>query len=771
MAQSDSHLAPLLAALADPIFEIDLTGRVIFATPALALWTGREFDSTQPETSKPYLFSDALDSDQSARFQSALKRIAISKTDHATLDMRITPIEGEEAVPVEVKLVGIQGVTGKTTRIVGRIRDVSIETANEVAATVQHAHLLGLVENVAEACVIEGADGSVEMVNAAFCELFGVKAAPQSLVGTECRALFQAAAQLSKDKRAPAYMPIEHEEVVSETFSIGEQSVSHKAMPAESENGIAGRLHIFRVATSLAASNTPPQAAEKALSVTDALHLELIEKIARNLAIAVEGAGSAIHRAEQLELPSQVLEHFRRVESAARSAFAATAGLTDFTKLETNEITLSRSEFHLRESVACLLDYFMPTLEERGIRFKLRIEQDVPEHLVGDGARLVLAIRNLIDAELIHVEREGKISLTIEPEYSADGTVHLSFSVEHAQPKGALREKTLTATGLMQVSLARQVVRALANGSANNKIDVREKKESVAYQFAASFAFRHVEPARNRPTFFTLTGMSVLIVSADSAERKELADLARGWRMQPREADNASMALHLLDRMIDEDEAVPLIITSNKLPVQDGFALAFRIEHQPKLKDATIVMLARDGKAGDAMACRENGISAYLRHPIRPDQLNDALAAVMGIAEDAEATQTLVTRHSLREAKVGTVLVIDGNREQGKFAAQILKRKDYRVVTVESAEEAFVSLQQDIFDAVVVDASTPGFADAPGVATQLKAHISDNRVVPIIAAQSDYGKVGSDYHAVLTKPYERDALLEKIRGAIPERVG
>jgi CheY-like chemotaxis protein/PAS domain-containing protein len=793
MAQFDS----LLEALDDPVFELDLTGRVVYATPALALWTGRAFAASG--TAPSYSFADILTSDESSRFQKAFKRIAVSKTDHAVLDMRLTRVEVEgegerdsESVPVEVKLIGIAGPSGKTARIVGRIRDMSVEIAHEAAVNLQHTHLLGLVENITDACVIEDADGMIEMVNAAFCNLFDVKAAPQSLIGTECSALFEATGKSNKDQPLLTYPALDDVEARTNSFSLADVNVTHKILPVENDNGaegrrvvghrIAGRLHVF--SAEAIASNTPTIATNSNATavVSEALQMELIEKITRNLAIAVEGAGSAIHRAEQLELPGQVLEHFRRVESAARSAFAATAGLTDFTKLETNEITLSSSEFHLRESVAWLLEFFMPTFEERGIRIKLRIEQDVPEHLVGDGARLMLSIRNLIECELAHTEREAKISLTIEPEYAADNTVHLSFTVEHSQPKGAsanmARHKTLGATGLMQLSLARQISRAFSrslstqpDGAGLGKIVIRERKDSISYQFAAPFAFRDVVPPRTRPTFFTLSGMPVLIVSADTTERKQLAELVRGWRMHPREADNASMALHLLERLVDEEQAVPLIITSNNLPIQDGFALAFRIKHFPKLKDATIVMLARDGKAGDAMACRENGISAYLRHPIRPDQLNDAIAAVMGVADDAEATQTLVTRHSLREAKVGTVLVIDGNREQGKLAAQILKRKDYRVVTVESAEEAFVCLQQDIFDAVVVDASTPGFADAPGVATQLKTHISDDRLVPIIAAQSDYGKVGSDYHAVLTKPYERDALLEKIRGAIPERVG
>jgi CheY-like chemotaxis protein/PAS domain-containing protein len=784
MVNQPALLESLLGAFDDPVFAMDLDGRVTYATPAVALWTGQPFDANVP-----YAFAGTLPSDESNRFQSALKRIADAKTDHVTLDMRLTPMDAGEqgATPVELKLIAVSGSNGKATQIVGRIRDVSAEIANEAAANLLSTHLLGLVENVADGCVIETADGIVEMVNAAFCDLFGIKAAPQSLIGTDCRALFESASATGKNQSGPRYTAREAHHVSSEEFAVGTATVTHKTLPVDAHGeGVAGRLHVFHAAGKTAkggranSSKSDEQNEKSAFSAADALQVSLIEEIARNLAVAVEGAGSAMHRAEQLELPGQVLEHFRRVESSARAALTATAGLADFGKLESSDIALSHTPFKLRESIAELLDALMPQLEERGVRIKLRLEQDVPEHLIGDGARLMLAIRNLIECELAHLERDSKITFTVEPEYAANKTVHLSFAVEHTHAKGGARTKATSTTGLMQLSLVRQIARALggqsggqaggqSGGQSSSKLNVRERKDGVAYQFAASFTVDDAADVRNRPTYFTLTGMPVLIVSASTDERKRLADLVRTWRMHPREADNASMALHLLNRMTAEDQAIPLVITSNQLPVQDGFLLAFRIKQQESLNGTTIVMLAQDGKPGDAMACRENGISAYLRQPIRPDQLNDAINAVMGTGDDAESTQTLVTRHSLREAKVGTVLIVDGNREQGKLAAQILKRKEYRVVTVESAEEAFANLSQDIFDAVIVDGTTPGFDAATSAAAQLKSHIGGDRDVPIIAAQSDYGKADAGYSGVITKPYDKDALLEKIRAIIPDK--
>jgi len=44
-------------------------------------------------------------------------------------------------------------------------------------------------------------------------------------------------------------------------------------------------------------------------------------------------------------------------------------------------------------------------------------------------------------------------------------------------------------------------------------------------------------------------------------------------------------------------------------------------------------MMAAGGKPGDAIACRENGISAYLRQPIAPNQINKTLTRLSQILE------------------------------------------------------------------------------------------------------------------------------------------
>ena len=757
----------LLQALDEPVFEMDAAGVVVYATAALGAWTDRDLG---------YVFAEVLAAVDRTRFLQTFQRLVDGKTANALLEITLSDVDGTLR-PIELKLAASRSEGGKTTTVVGWLRDLSMEKAKEAAANVQGTHLLDLVEGVSDACVVESADGSVEMVNAAFCELFNVKSATQSLIGTPCAALFAQAAKATDQKVAPIYFPMDGAAPDEFEFAFTDKRrAKQHSISVSGEDGVAGRLHIFRALNVKA--KAPANLA--VLSATDAAQLQLIEKIAHDLADTVEGAASAIYRAEQLELPGQVLDHFRRVESSAQSAFASIAGLLDFSKLETSEIKLDSVEFHLRESVGNMLERIVPAAEERAVQLKLRIEQDVPEHLNGDGARTMLCLRNLLECAMPPLPDRvpgTEISLVVEPEYSAGNLIHLSFSVVQSTPKGTVRTKSTSPAAMMQLSLARQIVRAMhgnATGKAGGKIDIKERKETTTWQFTAAFPYRAIKDPRTRPTFVTLTGMRVLIVSSDLEQRKQLSELARNWRMLPYEADNAAMALSLLSRATDEDAAIALVITANQLPVQDGFLLAFRIKHNPKLKQTAVVMLANAGKPGDAIACRESGISAYLRQPIGANQLNEALAAVMGAQDDdSESTSTLITRHSLREAKAGTVLVIDANREHAMAAAMVLKKSGYRISTADSAKVAYIEMEQDHFDVIIIDPTTPGFVDMgiESIADALREKLpAKSPNIPILLALTEeMSSVEYGYSGTVMKPYDKEELIAQVAKHMPQK--
>ena len=178
------------------------------------------------------------------------------------------------------------------------------------------------------------------------------------------------------------------------------------------------------------------------------------------------------------------------------------------------------------------------------------------------------------------------------------------------------------------------------------------------------------------------------------------------------------------------------------------------------------MMLANDGRPGDAIACRENGIAAYMRYPINDRQLNEAIVAVTGASVDSDETPTLVTRHSLREQRKGaTVLLVDPSRDSQILAAHILGRHDCSLVVAHDLAEATAALDQDIYDIVLVDTCLAGLGGRRRGEAAALAHRAGADRRDFVAMSLDHSpgtprpksRPGSTPR--IAKPFRKDALL------------
>ncbi len=504
----------------------------------------------------------------------------------------------------------------------------------------------------------------------------------------------------------------------------------------------------------------PRAAASGEEGARDAAEIALIEKIGMELSVAMEGISAITIRAQQLDFDSALVDHFQRIRRSTETAMAAIGDLVDFSKVS-GGVVLHKTEFALRESLADLITRLGPNAEERRCRLRIKVEQDVADTLEGDVERLLLVVKNLLDNTFVLLPGH-EVTLQITPEYVTEAGIQLSFSVTATGDKEQAAATMASAEAGMGVAVAKFMVAAMGGKLA---FSTRPAGDPL-YGFTLQFPVKPAPPPPRRATYVSLVGLPVLVVSGDPEQRLQVTNLLRGWRMVPLEADNAAMAMALLERMHSEGNAVPLVILANRLPMQDGFLLAFRIRNNLKFRSTLVMMLATDGRPGDAIACRENGIAAYMRYPINERQLNEAVMAVTGASVDADETPTLVTRHSLREHRKGaTVLLIDASRDSQILAAHILGREDCSVVVAQDMGDAFSALEQDLYDIVLVDTMLEGL-EGDDAAHLLRSSITrDAEKTRIVATSLDHSpkfreaKVAGGFDATLAKPFRKDDLL------------
>jgi PAS domain S-box-containing protein len=721
----------------------DSRGDISFANSAFVQLVGRGNENLAG-TTMTLLFPEA----DRKRLQQNMSRVAEGKVATAFVEAQVA------GRWVQVALQPALDERGKAAGVIALLTDIGIERETERALNLVTARLIALAESSPAAAMIENAAGEIEVANQAFCKLLAIGSSPQSLAGMPVADAFAQSSYVDA-------------KVLERLRARKDPRLKLQLKLPDGGGAILEREPITVDKEAGGAVWSPRSSAAGEEGARDAAEVALIEKIGMELSVAMEGISAITIRAQQLDFDAALVDHFQRIRTSTETAMAAIGDLVDFSKLS-GGVVLHKSPFGLRAALADLIARAIPNAEEHRCRLRIKVEQDVSDQLEGDVERLLMVVKNLLDSAFTLLPGY-EMTLQITPEYVTESGIQLSFAVI-AAGDGSI--STVSADSGMGVAVAKFMVSAMGG-----KLAVASRPTGDAlYAFTLEFPVLAPPTAPPRSTYVSLVGLPVMVVAGDPDQRLQVTNLLRGWRMVPLEADNAAMALALLERLHSEGSPVPLVILSNRLPMQDGFLLAFRLRHHPKFRSTLVMMLATDGKPGDAIACRENGIAAYMRYPIADRQLNEAIVAVTGASVDADETPTLVTRHSLREHRKGaTILLIDASRDSQILAAHILGRQDCSVVVAQDLAEAVAALDQDMYDVVLVDTGLKGLG-GDDAASALRSHITrDADKDTIVAVSLEHSprfreaKLALGFDRTIGKPFRKDDLLDLLKalGRVP----
>ena len=115
--------------------------------------------------------------------------------------------------------------------------------------------------------------------------------------------------------------------------------------------------------------------------------------------------------------------------------------------------------------------------------------------------------------------------------------------------------------------------------------------------------------------------LNILIVDDSQIVRrviKKTLDIAEIPYTEIHEAGNGKEALDLLDK-----NWIDLVFTDINMPVMGGVEMIKKLNEDDILKDVPIVVVSTEGSTSRIDQLKKNGVSAYLRKPVTPEQLRD----------------------------------------------------------------------------------------------------------------------------------------------------
>jgi two-component system, sensor histidine kinase len=355
---------------------------------------------------------------------------------------------------------------------------------------------------------------------------------------------------------------------------------------------------------------------------------------------------------ELLATTSNLGERERRwaasIKDSAQHLASLTTLMIDAAKAETGTLTLQQEPFRPRRLVEALADSLTARAETKGLTATATIANDLPDTLVGDAVRLRAALENLIDNAVKFTERGG-VRFEARASNAGHGRARLVFIV------------TDSGVGLKPAEIKRLF---LPFAQANADIARRYGGAGLGLSIVRGLAeLMHgdltVTSAFGRGSSFRL---SVVLARASTA-----ADSYRP-RQQPQQPPAPTRPLSILcaednpygrvilntvlgelghraDFVGSGEEAVAAVVRGYDavlmdvaLPGMDGLEATRRVRALAGAVGRTpVIGITGRTEAADEQAARAAGMDFYLRKPVSPSALSEALAAARSNSKNPES--------------------------------------------------------------------------------------------------------------------------------------
>ncbi len=499
-------------------------------------------------------------------------------------------------------------------------------------------------------------------------------------------------------------------------------------------------------------------------------------------------------------LDKDQLDYATTIKRSCDSLLSLINDILDFSKIEAKEMDLQVIEFDPELLAYDVCELIRPRIGPKPIEILCRIGDNLPSYVKGDPLRLRQVLTNLM-ANASKFTEMGEIELSLDIENEEENRVKLHGAVRdtgigipkdklatifepfHQADSSTTRKYGGTGMGL---SICKEISKLMGgNIWAESEVD----KGSI-FHFTAWFEKAEKKDTK-RFTPVPLSGRKALIVD-DNKTSLDILKHALGFAgMDIVALINGVEVVPCLQKAQKTDDPFHLCIIDILMPVMSGYDVAGEIRNwetqiqkgkDSKLRIPLIALSSLMHR--DAKKCKEAGFDAFLRKPIRKENLFQMIEKVMGDGESKGAEQEviseeIITQYTIREEMKHSVriLLAEDNPVNQKLATMMLRKAGYQVEVVNNGREAVEQIagSPDGFDLIFMDIQMPemdGIAATREIRNLPPAHRSlrpggnpESRNTPIVAMTAHAMKgdmemcleAGMDDY--ISKPIKREIVL------------
>ncbi|MBU1494660.1 MAG: response regulator [Actinobacteria bacterium] len=456
-------------------------------------------------------------------------------------------------------------------------------------------------------------------------------------------------------------------------------------------------------------------------------------------------------------------EYLTTVRTSAESLLTIINDLLDLARVEAGRLTIEQVAFSVQSTLQDVIRTMGVRARQKGVGLAAHIDEGVPAWVLGDPGRLRQIVMNLV-GNAVKFTDEGTVTVTAAP---AEGSL-LRFTVadtgigigpEHL-------EAVFKAFEQVDGSMARRHGGTGLGLAITSKL-VEAMGGTIGVESELGQGSRFTFTADLPPTAALaaiggagMAGGPALVVG-DRLAREGLMEMVSAAGYQAIGVATSAEAQTMAASLLSEGRRVGAVIVDTAEPDAE---YCRRLVGSEVLAGTPVVSVVAAGRRGDGARFRAAGVRAYLTRPLGESDVRETLAA---IASGSVGSDTLITRHWLRERRRPLqVLLADDSPTNRMLAVKILEKRGHHLVQVADGIAATQAVVDRDFDVVLMDVQMPGM-DGLEATRIIRAweHEAGADRVPIIALtahamESDRMRcLAAGMDGYLAKPFTADQLV------------
>jgi len=464
-----------------------------------------------------------------------------------------------------------------------------------------------------------------------------------------------------------------------------------------------------------------------------------------------------------------------KIEDASQHLLGVINDILDISKVESGKFELSPEEFNFEKMLQRVCGVINFRTDEKNQRLTVRIDKDMPKHLIGDKHRLTQVIINLLGNAVKFTPENGIVALDAALLGEENGICTLKIAVtdngigispekqaQLFQPFFQAEYNTARnfgGTGL-GLSISKTIVEMMGG---------KIWAESIAGS-GSTFSFtvkikRSPKTTERIPVI--LDNVSILVVDDDRSILDYFKEITNEAGLQCDTADSADEAL----RLVDKEGSYHVYFVDWKMPGTDGIALSKTLKAKSESPDNTIIIMisAAAGWGNIEEEAKAAGVDRFLPKPLFPSAIMDMISEV--VSEKREALNLETAPDTTGIFKGYNLLLVEDVEINREIVMSLLEPTLLKIECAENGLEALQKMEAagDKYDMILMDIQMPKM-DGYEATRRIRALDSTKaKTIPIVALTANVfrediekcGAAGMDNY--LAKPIDYDDILDKLK--------